>query len=103
MSPLSPLSPATFLTNQLTSPLSHISDTDYCEEYPSSTNLTGITIKGLSGTTTRENPININCPADETCGITMSDITVEGTDGTEYQCANTPSDIGIDCTDGASG
>lgn len=79
------------------------SDDDYCSEYPSAANLTGITIKGMSGTTTSEDAMNINCPADGTCDITMSDITVEGTGGTEYLCANTPSNIGITCTDGASG
>lgn len=82
-------------------------DDSYCESNPSTGTLTDIVVNGLSGTTSSDyapNAININCPASGTCGITMSDITVEADGGTtEYLCANTESSIGIDCTDGASG
>ncbi|KAF3762715.1 family 28 glycoside hydrolase [Cryphonectria parasitica EP155] len=82
-------------------------DADYCAEYPSTAQITDLVVKGFSGTTsTAYSPViaNIDCPADGTCGITMSDMTVEAPSGTtEYLCANTPSDLGVTCTDGASG
>lgn len=79
-------------------------DADYCDEYPSNATLTDIVIKGISGSTSGTDAMNIDCPADGTCGITMSDITVTGSDGSStYLCANTDDDIGITCTDGASG
>lgn len=82
-------------------------DTDYCDEYPSTAQLTDIVISGYSGTTSTDYApavANIDCPADGTCGIVMSDMTVEAGSGTaEYLCANTPSDLGVTCTSGASG
>lgn len=79
-------------------------DADYCDENPSTATLTDIVIKSISGTTSGTDAMNIDCPADGTCGITMSDITVTGSDGSStYLCANTDDDIGITCTDGASG
>ncbi|KAJ4414070.1 hypothetical protein N0V82_008144 [Gnomoniopsis sp. IMI 355080] len=79
-------------------------DTDYCTEYPSNATLTDIVVKNVSGSTSGTDAMNIDCPADGTCGITMSDITVTGSDGSStYLCANTDADIGITCTDGASG
>lgn len=80
------------------------SETDYCDEYPSTATLSGIVVNSVSGTISGSDAMNIDCPADGTCGITMSDIDVTAADGDAvYLCANTPSDIGIDCTDGASG
>lgn len=82
-------------------------ETDYCEENPSTAQITDVVIKGYSGTTSDSYaPVvaNIDCPADGSCGITMSDMTVEAPSGsTEYLCANTPSDLGVTCTSGASG
>lgn len=84
-------------------------ETEYCEENPSTVQITDVVVKGYSGTTSDSYaPVvaNIDCPADGTssCGITMSDMTVEAPSGsTEYLCANTPSDLGIDCMSGASG
>ncbi|KAH8652132.1 pectin lyase fold/virulence factor [Xylariales sp. PMI_506] len=82
-------------------------DDDYCDDNPSDAQISGVVVSGLSGTTSGSYApaaINIDCPADGTCGITMTDVTVEADGGdTEYLCANTSSDIGITCTDGASG
>lgn len=83
------------------------SDADYCDENPSTAQITDVVVKGYSGTTSDGyDPVvaNIDCPADGTCGITMSDMTVEAPSGSsEYLCANTPSDLGVTCTSGASG
>lgn len=80
------------------------SDASYCSEYPSNATLTGITITNLSGSTSGSDVMNINCPADGTCDITMTDVTVTGTDdSTTYLCANTLDNVGITCADGASG
>lgn len=82
-------------------------DEDYCEENPSTAEITDVVVKGYSGTTSDAYaPVvaNIDCPADGSCGITMSDMTVNAPSGsTEYLCANTPSDLGVTCTSGASG
>lgn len=82
-------------------------DSDYCDATPSTAQITGVVIKGFSGTTSSTYaPVvaNIDCPADGTCGITMSEMTVKAASGTaEYLCANTPSDLGVTCTTGASG
>lgn len=82
-------------------------DDDYCDENPSTATITDVVIKGFSGTTSdKEDPVvaNIDCPADGTCGITISDMTVEAPSGSsEYLCANTPDGLGVTCTSGASG
>lgn len=82
-------------------------DADYCDEYPSDGQLSGIVLKNFSGTTSSKyDPavMNVNCPADGTCGVTMSGITVKAPSGkAEYLCANTPSTLGVTCTSGASG
>lgn len=81
-------------------------DEDYCAQNPSNAEITDVVVKGFSGTTsTSYAPVvaNIDCPADGTCGITMSNMTIEAGSGTaEYLCANT-ADLGITCTTGASG
>lgn len=83
------------------------SETSYCDDYPSTATLTDVVFTGFSGkTSTTYEPVvaNLDCPADGTCGVTLSDMTVEPPSGSaEYLCANTPSDIGITCTSGASG
>lgn len=79
-------------------------DADYCADNPGNAVLTGITFEGFSGTTTGEATSNLDCGADGTCDISISDYDVTGSDGsTEVLCANTPSDLGVECTDGASG
>ncbi|KUI58120.1 Endo-xylogalacturonan hydrolase A [Cytospora mali] len=82
-------------------------DTDYCDEYPSTGTIKDVIIKGYSGTTSSKYEpavANIDCPADGTCDITMSDMTVKAPSGSaEYLCANTPSALGVTCTSGASG
>lgn len=79
------------------------SEEEYCSENPSNATLTDINIINLSGSTSGTDVMNIDCPADGTCGITMSEISVTGSDdGTTYLCANTPDDIGIKCTEGAT-
>lgn len=82
-------------------------DADYCAEYPSTAQLSGIVLSGFSGTTsTSYEPVvaNIDCPASGTCGITSSSMVVKTPKGTaEYLCANTASTIGVTCTSGASG
>lgn len=82
-------------------------DADSCAENPSTAQIANVVVKGFSGTTSSEySPVvaNIDCPADGTCGITMSDITVEAPSGTtEFLCANTDDSLGVTCTSGASG
>ncbi|ROV96564.1 hypothetical protein VMCG_07776 [Cytospora schulzeri] len=82
-------------------------DDDYCESSPSTATVSGVVIKGFSGTTSdKYDPVvaNVDCPGDGTCDITMSDMTVKAPSGSaEYLCANTPSGLGVDCTSGASG
>lgn len=79
----------------------------YCAATPSTAQITGVIVKGFSGTTsTKYSPVvaNIDCPQSGTCGITMSGMTVKAPSGTtEYLCANTPSTLGVTCTSGASG
>lgn len=82
-------------------------EADYCDENPSTTEITDVVVRGYAGTTSEAyDPVvaNIDCPAAGSCSITMSDMTVEAPSGSaEYLCANTPSDLGVDCTSGASG
>ncbi|PYI02024.1 endo-xylogalacturonan hydrolase A [Aspergillus sclerotiicarbonarius CBS 121057] len=82
-------------------------DADYCEENPGNAKLTDIVVSGFSGTTSdKYDPVvaNIDCGADGTCGITISDFKVKAPSGdAEVLCANTPSDLGVTCTSGASG
>ncbi|KAH8204168.1 hypothetical protein TruAng_001720 [Truncatella angustata] len=82
-------------------------DTDYCDDTPSTATLTGIVVKGFSGTTSDKyepTVANINCPAGGTCDVALSGMTVKPPSGSaEYLCANTPSSLGITCTSGASG
>lgn len=80
------------------------SDADYCAENPGNAVLTDIVFEGFSGSTSGTATSNLDCGADGTCDITISDYTVTGSDGgDEVLCANTPSDLGVDCTDGATG
>lgn len=82
-------------------------DDSYCESNPGNAELTDIVVKGFSGTTSDKydpTTANINCGSGGTCGITISDWTVEASSGSgEILCSNTPSDLGVDCTSGASG
>lgn len=82
-------------------------DSDYCDDNPSTAQITDVVLNGFSGTTsTAYSPVvaNIDCPADGSCGITISDFSVKAPSGTaETLCANTPSDLGVTCTSGASG
>jgi galacturan 1,4-alpha-galacturonidase len=82
-------------------------DADYCEDNPGNANLTDVTFASFSGTTSSSYaPVtaNLDCGADGTCGITVTDYTVESSSGTgEVLCANTPSNLGVTCTSGASG
>ncbi|KAI1321946.1 family 28 glycoside hydrolase [Xylariaceae sp. FL0255] len=79
----------------------------YCEATPSTAQLTDVVVKGFSGTTSMTyEPVimNLDCPADGTCGVSISDITVTSPEGkAEVLCANTPSSLGVTCTSGASG
>ncbi|KAI1272724.1 glycoside hydrolase family 28 protein [Xylaria sp. FL0933] len=82
-------------------------DEDYCDSTPSTAQLSGIVVKGFSGkTSSKYSPtiMNLNCPADGTCGVTMSSITVTPPSGSaKVLCANTPSSLGVTCSSGASG
>ncbi|KAI0815460.1 glycoside hydrolase family 28 protein [Xylaria sp. FL0064] len=82
-------------------------DEDYCDSTPSTAQLSGIVVKGFSGkTSSKYSPtiMNLNCPADGTCGVTMSSITVTPPSGSaRVLCANTPSSLGVTCSSGASG
>ena len=82
-------------------------DTSYCSSTPSTAQLTGVVVKGFSGTTSSKyspTVANINCPAAGTCGVTLSSMTVKPPSGSaQYLCANTPSNLGVTCTSGASG
>ncbi|KAF2973547.1 hypothetical protein GQX73_g44 [Xylaria multiplex] len=82
-------------------------DEAYCESSPSTAQLSDIVVKGFSGkTSSRYSPtiMNLNCPADGTCGVTMSSITVVSPSGSaKVLCANTPSNLGVTCSSGASG
>ncbi|ROV90443.1 hypothetical protein VSDG_08472 [Cytospora chrysosperma] len=82
-------------------------DDEYCEDSPSTATVSGVVIKGFSGTTSdKYDPVvaNIDCPEDGTCDITMSDMTVQSPSGSaEWLCANMPSELGVKCTSGASG
>ncbi|KAF9891354.1 hypothetical protein FE257_004210 [Aspergillus nanangensis] len=82
-------------------------DDDYCEQNPGDAVLTGIVFDGFSGTTSdKEDPVtgNLNCGADGTCDVTVSnyEVTASSGDG-QVLCANTPEDLGVECTEGASG
>ncbi|KAH8901334.1 family 28 glycoside hydrolase [Thozetella sp. PMI_491] len=82
-------------------------DTSYCTSNPSDGQLSGIVVKNFSGTTSSKyDPVvmNLNCPADGTCGVTMSGITVKAPSGqAKILCASTPSSLGVTCSSGASG
>lgn len=82
-------------------------DAAYCAATPSTAKISGVVVKGFSGTTsTKYAPTvaNIDCPAKGTCGITLSGMAVKAPSGTTtYLCANTPSTLGVTCTSGASG
>ncbi|TGJ83195.1 hypothetical protein E0Z10_g5559 [Xylaria hypoxylon] len=82
-------------------------DNAYCESSPSTAQLSDIAIKGFSGkTSSKYSPtiMNLNCPAEGTCGVTMSSITAEPPSGSaKVLCANTPSSLGVTCSSGASG
>ncbi|KAI0429400.1 glycoside hydrolase family 28 protein [Xylaria sp. FL1042] len=82
-------------------------DEDYCDSTPSTAQLSDIVVKGVSGkTSSKYSPtiMNLNCPADGTCGVTMSSITVTPPSGSaKVLCANTPSGLGVSCSSGASG
>ncbi|CAL5868936.1 uncharacterized protein PFLUO_LOCUS3164 [Penicillium psychrofluorescens] len=82
-------------------------DESYCEEYPGNADLTDVVFNAFSGTTsTTYTPVtgNLDCGANGTCGVTVTDYTVKSPLGAgEVLCANTPSDLGVTCTSGASG
>lgn len=82
-------------------------DTSYCASYPSTAQLSGIVVRGFSGTTSSKYAsavANLNCPKSGTCGVTFSGMTVKPPSGTAvYLCANTPSSLGVTCSSGASG
>ncbi|KAH6995546.1 family 28 glycoside hydrolase [Ilyonectria sp. MPI-CAGE-AT-0026] len=81
--------------------------TSYCASYPSTAQLSGIVVKGFSGTTSSKyapSVANVNCPAAGSCDLTMSSMTVKPPSGSaSYLCANTPSTLGVTCKSGASG
>lgn len=77
-----------------------------CDDNPGNSKLTGIVFSDFSGTTSDEyeETANLNCGADGTCDVSVSDYTVTSPSGDSIVlCGNTPSDLGVDCTDGASG
>ncbi|KAI9934007.1 hypothetical protein ASPWEDRAFT_126763 [Aspergillus wentii DTO 134E9] len=82
-------------------------DEDYCEKNPGNSKLTGVLFEKFSGTTSDKNdPVtgNLNCGADGTCDVKVSDYTVKAPSGDgKVLCGNTPSDIGTSCSSGASG
>jgi len=82
-------------------------DESYCESSPSTAQLSGIVVKGFSGTTSSKyspTTMNLNCPAKGSCAVTMSSITVKPPSGSaRVLCANTPSNLGVSCSSGASG
>ncbi|KAB5515214.1 glycoside hydrolase family 28 protein [Coniochaeta sp. 2T2.1] len=82
-------------------------DTDYCTSYPSTAQLSGIVVRGFSGTTSSKyapTVASLNCPKSGTCGVTFSGMTVKPPSGTaRYLCANTPSTLGVTCSSAASG
>jgi galacturan 1,4-alpha-galacturonidase len=82
-------------------------DDAYCTSAPSTAQLSGIVVKGFSGTTSSKyspTTMNLNCPAKGACGVTMSSITVKPLSGSaKVLCANTPSSLGVTCSSGASG
>ncbi|KAI3318393.1 glycoside hydrolase family 28 protein [Xylariaceae sp. AK1471] len=82
-------------------------DDAYCTSSPSTAQLSGIVVKGFSGTTSSKyspTTMNLNCPAKGTCGVAMSSITVKPSSGSaKILCANTPSGLGVTCSSGASG
>ncbi|GIJ90493.1 hypothetical protein Asppvi_009448 [Aspergillus pseudoviridinutans] len=79
----------------------------YCASNPGNAVLQDIVVKGFSGTTSSKyDPVvaNLDCGADGTCGVSVSDFTVKAPSGkATVQCANTPSNLGVTCTSGASG
>jgi polygalacturonase len=81
-------------------------DASYCEENPGDAVLTDVVFEGFSGTTSGKYGDvtgNMDCGADGTCGVTVSDYTILAPDGeSEVLCANTD-DLGVTCTSGASG
>ncbi|KAL7815112.1 glycoside hydrolase family 28 protein [Trichoderma gracile] len=82
-------------------------DASYCSSSPSTAQVKGVVVKNFSGTTSKHySPIvaNLNCPAAGSCGLTLSNITIQPPSGSAvFQCANTPSSIGVPCSAGASG
>ncbi|KAJ5560208.1 hypothetical protein N7513_002607 [Penicillium frequentans] len=81
-------------------------DASYCEDYPGDAVLSDVVFEGFSGTTSGKYGDvtgNVDCGADGTCGVTVSDYTVVAPDGeSEVLCANTE-DLGVTCTSRASG
>ncbi|KAF2136825.1 glycoside hydrolase family 28 protein [Aplosporella prunicola CBS 121167] len=82
-------------------------DDEYCESSPGDAKLSGVVVKGFTGTTSdKEDPVtaNLNCGEEGTCGVSFSGWEVKAPSGkNEVLCANTPSDLGVECTEGASG
>ncbi|KAF7180706.1 hypothetical protein CNMCM7691_009997 [Aspergillus felis] len=79
----------------------------YCASNPGNAVLQDIVVKGFTGTTSSKyDPVvaNLDCGANGTCGVSVSDFTVKAPSGkATVQCANTPSNLGVTCTSGASG
>lgn len=82
-------------------------DATYCASNPSTASISGVVVKGFSGTTSSKyspTVANLDCPKAGSCGVTFSGMTVKPPSGTaRYLCANTPSSLGVSCTSGASG
>lgn len=82
-------------------------DADYCAEYPSAADLTGIYLENFSGQTkTQAGTVtsNLNCPAAGTCDLYFTDYSVISSESTsEVLCNNIDSNPGITCVSGASG
>ncbi|ORY58835.1 glycoside hydrolase family 28 protein [Pseudomassariella vexata] len=82
-------------------------DDSYCEEYPSTAQLTNVVWQNVTGVTDGKYDDvvgNLNCPGAGTCGISVSELSVKSPDGGQtVLCANTDGDIGVTCTNGASG
>lgn len=80
---------------------------DYCSQYPSNAQLSGIVVKGWNGqTSSHYAPVvaNIDCPPAGTCGVALSAFSVVPPIGpAKYLCANTPIPIGVNCTGNATG
>lgn len=82
-------------------------EAEYCESNPGDAQISDVVVKNFSGTTSSKydpTTANLNCGADGTCGITISDWTVKAPSGeNQILCSNTPNSLGVTCTDGASG